>query len=607
MSKENNKYSLIKFGLSEIKRKNLKQIYTFYCYWIKSNSSKTISSNEIFDNWKDIGVYEDAKKEAKISREITFLQNNYLAAIESLKSDKNTYTIHSTEISDNWENDEEFYSLSNIDFSFFQFMLKQKYKINGKDKSAFFSIFSYLIKNRKIMPDIIISDEYKNHIQNVIISNDYNNILKLVSYNSGSTIEKRKKDELRDNLIKTFVGDYVSKEFTYKKSIISLNEYLEFLKKNNDEKPADGILELILNNEKSNDEKNFNYSKWKKGQEKEKIIEKIKIINKEDFVWRVIKRIIFGGYSSYKNLIINHINCLSCVFDINSKDEFKIRDKNFEKALSNILQDEEKILSLKTEKFYSSKDLIRIFDLKYNNESKPLELQNENDRIINSVYSKKKLDQILKEINNAISGDKPRYKDNEINNIILNHEHIKGQVNWPTFYEFIIGMIFLKKEYGFESTNWKDKISKHLNLKIDGSLCPIRFAGAGITDISFNYNKGFCNIEPTTQLYRQTGHEYDSVIDHLEKTFNERGNNYGISIIAAPVLEDKLEMAVDGWNNKKIKENKQIILFDKNALSNFLNNDISLKEASQQKWIDFVEQLNKISKDEYIIYESKVI
>lgn len=617
MTNRRNYFTLVKFGVSEIKRKNLKQTYTLYTDWLNKNGPSFYKNKEaVYKEWKEIKIYEDQKKESNVDREIIFLKQN--GFIKTNNTNNNGYNFVISEITINWDNNgQNLFFLKDIDYSFFQFLLKQKFLEKGKEKSAFVHIFKNLLHNKELNPDIIISNNYINEMKIGIINKDKNKILKLIKYKSGSPNKSNnkelnifhiEKDSIRNSIIDLYIDFFLDKGKYEINLINEIKRYFNLIHNFNENssgskaKIASGLLELIFN---KNSLDNYAISDLVKMKDHE-IIAKINIKNDEDFLNRIKNKIIFSSYSDYKNLIMNHINCLSSLFDISKKNDilvFNVHDKSIEKFLLELTEKEEEILKLKVDRFYKKDELLHELNIKNLDNLGNIDwqtLDNINDKQINDCYTFEKIRAILNSISEAILIQKKDYNINKIQKIISNDEHVKGQVNWPTYYEFIIGITFLKKIYGETSQNWKNKIEKHLRLTIDGSLCPIRFAGAGRADIIFNDHDKISIIEPTTQLYRQVKHEHDSVIDHLENEIKKSSIkiSYGFSILVAPKIEEKFMDSISGFNSKN--DNKEILAFDNSSLIKILDSQYS----NNNIWnLDFLQSL--VASD-FIIIDNKI-
>lgn len=597
MSDKKKKFSLIKFGVSEIKRKNLKQTYTLYTDWI-IKQSMPINKNkyEIFDEWKKQNIYEEQKKEKNIGREISFLYNNgFILDLDNLETCNKNISFKPSEISCKWStNEETLFYLKNIDYSFFQFLLKQKYWENNKKKSAFVHIIKYLLINEKLTPDIIISDNYIKFIKQIIFSKNKASIMTLIKYNSGSPNNKdymdkkrNKNDELRDDIVESYVEYYFEKNIKESDLINKIIEYFKIIQNTQTKKAniSSGLLELVFNKKEGDNLKLYkinNLVKWTYQQIKNKIY----IKNDDNFLERVKNRIIMGSYSDYKNLIVNHINCLSSLFDINDKLIFTVRNNKIKKFLFELIEKEDIILELKSEQFYTKKELISKLNIMIDENNDWKDVNRRNDNRINECYTFSKMKQIINSISKSVLITGNGYNNKKVQDIIKNDEHVRGQVNWPTYYEFIVGIIFLKKIYGECSKNWREKMEKHLRLTIDGSLCPIRFASGGRSDILFWDKNKVYTIEPTTQLFRQTKHEYESILDHLDKEIKNSSINKceGFSIVVAPKIEERFKETMSNNQTKNIK----LLCFDNASLIKILD---SIHSKSCVWNLDFLSSL----------------
>lgn len=583
MDNRNKEFSLIKFGVSEIKRKNLKQTYTLYTDWINEQGDCIDKKeSDIFEEWKKITIYEEQKKDINIGREMNFLKSN--GFIVNFKNIDKKNSFYNSGISKNWSNNNEtLFYLKEIDYSFFLFLIKQKYWERNQEKSAFIHIIKYLLTNKKLEEDIIISNNYVEHIKNIVTNRDKKSIINLLKYKSGSPkigginrIDQYKKDEIRDSIIILYTDYYFENKINEHCLIKKIMEYFKKVNSIANAKIASGLLELIFRKTKNND---FKYQiKSLAELSYEEIRMKIIIQNEDDFLQKIKNRIVMGSYSDYKNLIVNHINCLSSLFDISKKNNeliFTVHDEKVEKFLFELMEKENELLKLKIEKFYTKKELIEKLNITIDENNNWENIDEVNDKRINEVYTLERIKNILDMITQAIATNGNTYNNKKIKDIIDSDAHVNGQVNWPTYYEFIIGIIFLKKTYGEYSKNWKDKIKRHLRLSVDGSLCPIRFASGGRADIFFKNDNMIYTIEPTTQLYRQTKQEYESVLDHLEKEIknNPIEQCCGLSIIAAPKIESRLANTLS--NHNSFNKNIQLLWFDNHSLIKILNSNHS--------------------------------
>ncbi len=562
----NKKYNLIKFGISETKRSNIKQSYTLLVDIINNNNNIPLTVQEIFQKMKNNRFYLEQKKEMKINRELSLIKKLNFAKIEENKDNK-TYIFQKTKISENWENEkfnEKFFGLSSVDFSFFQLLLKMKYKSNNELKSVFFNLLTGLKKNNKLEKNIIMDIHYRTYIKKIIDNKNIDSLLKLISLKSGSANELQK--PLNNNVIEYFLKIWKSNNANYSELYDAINQIyeknLEF---------SDGISELI-----------FGYINNKNG--KEKII-KIKQFNKmylenkeklnsliqesfENIEKRVIDRIIKGAWGSYRHLIKTHLNSIDGIFEFDHKDNFKIKD-NFKYLIETILESGEKrILQLEEKTFYSPEELLHFFKLENKFIEKNL------IKVINEYYSNKKLIDLFEKLKDIYSS---KIENKELSRIIKNHEHIKGKVDTPTFFEFIIGMAFLSKNRTKKITNEKEYLESHFHTKLDTNLCPIRFAPGGRSDIFIarDDHKIFLNIEPTTQLYNQTKMELDPARNHLVAQIKKNKFPQGISIIVAPKINKNLFLDIIGWNNDQTPR-LEIKLFNINLILEMLKSELDI-------------------------------
>ena len=556
-----NGYDLVKFGRSETKRSNIKQTYTLLIDAINENDNNWITDKEFFDILKEKKYFLEEKKEIDITREKSIIKSLLnLAVIEENKEEKKLKFI-SNEISKKWEYNkynQKFFGLSSIDFSFFQALLKMRYKSNGEYKSSFFHILDQLTKKNKLKKNILIDLNYREIIKEIIDNKDIEKLKKILKLKSGS--KNKLKKELNDECIFTFLNIWKNNDENYSNLYNSINT----IYKNNLEF-SDGISELIFGYK---DNKKINIRHFYKMYPEENMNEFISQIKKSisNIEARVIDKIISGSWNSYRHLIKNHLNSLDTIFEFNNKDEFKIKE-NFQYLIDTILKfGENRILELDKNKLYNPDELLHFFKLKNKKNTMPIV------NIINEYYSNEKLIILFNKLKNIyIKGHKG---NNKIETIIREHQHIKGKVDFPTFFEFIIGMAFLSKNKSKEDINEKDYLEKHFNTKLDTNLCPIRFAAGRKTDIYIEKNDEqlFLNIEPTTQLTNQTSMELDSVRNHLISAINKNQFPKGICIIVAPQIKETLSQDIRGWNEDE-KPKLEIKLFDIDLILKMLKSD----------------------------------
>jgi len=565
------KFDLIKFGKSEIKRNNIKQSYTCIIDFINENNNKFLSEEEIVNILRGKKFYKENKRQNNAKREISFINSS---AFGSLKKEGKKFKIVKNEISVNWdvENNNKFWGLTSIDFSFFQFLLKSTFKINDTKRSSFFHLMKYLKKNGKIDKEIIVPQELKDDINSKIDLRDIENIKKMCFYKSGSS--NKKINKLSNDLVNEFLNAWYDDG-----NFDKIHSIIEKMIENKQKKFSNGMNELLF----GENSKIKSLHSYKKNMNKNP--EKINLLIKkgiQDIKSRILLRIICGSWSDYRYLIKSHLNALDNIFIISINDEVLIREKYKELIYSIIEKGENNILKLKKNKFYSSKELLNFFNLKNSNdifENKP--------KIIKEFYTVKKLISLFKNIKKSIENEKNNYSYNYlmVDKIIKNHQHIKGKVDFPTFYEFISGMAFLSKEFERNSSNFENEdsiIRKTFRAKLDTSLCPIRFAAGGRADIQIfkSDNKEFINIEPTTQLRDQTSMEFSSVRRHLNSDWKsniEKKLDSAKAIIVATKKDENLDMDLSGWNEKNYPK-LEIKAYDADTIIKMLESNDSIFE-----------------------------
>lgn len=542
------KINLIKFGRSEIKRTNIKQSYTYLIDLINKNSGKLLSREDIVKQLKDEKFYKDEKKESNPNREISFINSSYFGQLE-LEGKK--LKVTSNEISKNWDNEKydlSFFGLTSIDFAFFQFLLKSTYKSNEKIKSSFFHLIKFLIEYKKIEKNMIISEELEKELKDDIFSKNINKLINKCTFKSGSS--NQEVSSLSNELVNEFLNLWHKDEENpnYENIHIIINKIMD----GKSIKFSSGISELIFG------EKNKinSFAKYIKGMANNP--EKINGFicdGINDIYNRVLSRIIAGSWGDYRYLIKSHLNALDNIFIINGNDEFFIAEKYQELINTIINKGESTILKLEKNKFYSPSELLDFFGLKNQ------VIQTEKAVIIKKFYTIDKLKDLFKSIDKFIisKNNNHTYNTSGIYKIIQNHEHIKGKVDFPTFYEFISGMAFLSKQFeekpnSFENEN--EIILKTFRGKLDTSLCPVRFAAGGRADVQIfsSEKRQFINIEPTTQLIDQTRMELCSVRNHLEKDWkvnNDKKLKLAKAIIVTTKNDKNIIDDLKGWNKKE--------------------------------------------------------
>ena len=69
------KYDLVKFGVSETKRTNIKQSYTILVDFVIKNNGKKLSESEIFQFLKEARFFTGFKIEENVKREMSLINN----------------------------------------------------------------------------------------------------------------------------------------------------------------------------------------------------------------------------------------------------------------------------------------------------------------------------------------------------------------------------------------------------------------------------------------------------------------------------------------------------------------------------------------------------
>lgn len=530
------KHTLLKIGLSETKRKDIKATYIKYAEWMNLNNNKKISINQIFKDWIELGVYKEEKKEEiNINREIGLIRKLGFGII---KKEGEEYYIKASEVATNinTESNIKLWGMEHVDFFYFQLLIKQRY--NSNTTSELKSIYDYLkTNNYKLDEYILLSLEYKNYIKETVVNANYENILKLVRYKSGS--KNQEKDNLRNKIIELYIELQITKDVRIKQSIIYLIKSWSW------NSFSEGLSIFIFG---ANITPNFFYNNE---------ID-IDILNENDFIKRIESKIILGVKSSYLFLIKSHLNSLNILFEFNSENVLVIDD--IQKSRIESILDHNKVNELNLEKYYTVQEFINFFGI--NNYYNDIQ---EEIKIMERYYSKDKLIGILNDLKILYKEGKDNM--NYINKYIGELEHINGCCDKNTFFEFIVGLCFLDKSG--KITN--EEVRKSLNTKLDTLMAPIRFAPGGQSDIIILYKETIINIEPTTQLYRQSKMELDSARDHLRSSMkNNSIYNYGYSIIVAPRISSDLWNDIKGFNEENTNK-MSIKLFDIDSLIDMLN------------------------------------
>ncbi|MGL5438358.1 MAG: hypothetical protein ACRDA7_01335 [Metamycoplasmataceae bacterium] len=549
---EKREYVLIKFGASEAKRKDIKSVYIKYAFWLKENNGKILTIEEIFNDWKELSIYVgDKKKKMEISREVYLIKK---LGLGKFKKRDSGFLIEASEVSLNIENDEgKLWGMEKIDFFFFQIILKQKYLSKNKECNTFKDIFNFLENNNfELNENVLINKEYEEYIKKLIIDKDQEGLSKLLRYQSGPSKENENYDSenTKGKIIDFFIKLQIEKDESFSTSIknLLLNNKLVELPK--------GLSFLLFG-------EGITLKSWFKNIENFPI----KILdNDEEFFKRIKSRIIKCCKNEYLYLIRSHFNSLRILFEFNNDNILEI-DYLQKEEIKKIL-DSNKLNELIIDKYYSPFEFIKIFNLNNNISF----LKEDSSNIFEKFYKKENLINLLNEIKGFYKDGKEDSK--KFNELLEKHPHINGLCDKNTFFEFISGLVFLSKCKKTENLD----IKKYLNLKVDSQYVPQRFAGPGIADGTIILEKELINIEPTTQIFRQTKMELDSARGHLINSMNENKEiSKGICIIIAPLITKLLSLDIKGWN-EEYKEKMTIKLFDIDSLIEMLKSEKELSE-----------------------------
>ncbi|MGL5519878.1 MAG: hypothetical protein ACRDBR_00395, partial [Metamycoplasmataceae bacterium] len=251
------------------------------------------------------------------------------------------------------------------------------------------------------------------------------------------------------------------------------------------------------------------------------------------------------------------------LFEFDNENVLKIG--YLQKEEINKIINSDKLNELILDKYYSPTEFIELFNLNNNISF----LKEESNSVFQQFYKKEDIINLLTEIKSCYEDRKESLIKFKFKAILKKHPHVKGLCDKNTFFEFISGLAFLSK---CKKTKNLD-IKKYLNLKVDSQYVPQRFAGPGIADGTIVLENRLINIEPTTQLVRQTKMELDSARGHLINSMNEnKGINKGICIIIAPLITKDLSLDIIGWN-EEYKDKMVIKLFDIDSLIEMLKSE----------------------------------
>ncbi|MGL5520149.1 MAG: hypothetical protein ACRDBR_01810, partial [Metamycoplasmataceae bacterium] len=338
----NNKYNLLKLGVSEAKRKDIKSIYVKYAFWLRENNGKILTTEKIFNDWKDLDIYVgEYKKEMKITREISLINK---LGLGRLKKENSGFLVEASDVSKNAEieDDIKLWGIDKIDFFFFQLILKQTYISKNKKHNSFKDIYEFLEANNfELNGNILINKDYEEYIQKIIIDKNDEEIYKLIQYKSGTPKKSDNYDEnkIKDKIINLFIKLQIEKNIDFSieiKNLLLTSKWTKFPKglsfllfgK------TISLYELIENNE--------NYS--------------IKVLENDEFFNRIKFRMMEASKNDYLYLIRSHFNCLSILFEFDNENVLKIG--YLQKEEINKIINSDKLNELILDKYYSPTEFI---------------------------------------------------------------------------------------------------------------------------------------------------------------------------------------------------------------------------------------------------------
>lgn len=519
------KLKLLKFGVSECKRTDIKNTYDSYAKFLKDNNNKILSEEEITKEFLELNIYHIEKKEWKISREKSLIEKT-LKIGQIISQNNNKYLILSNEISENWNTESNFLGLSNSDFSFFQLIIKMRISDNDKFKSNYHHILNFLVKNDyKISSRIILSNESFNMIKELIKNKNIVELKKICLPCSGNGNPKKLE------MTKELINLYLEIVFGNKKEVLFKEKMNVYISQFN-ELPKKHYLRKLF------------YDKDNK-------------INFEidSLIDRVIERIIGGSWLDYQYLIRSHLNSILCLYSF-FDDELKINDK-FLPILKIIISNEKLLLNLKQEKYYSSNELLKYFEIDNIN------LITKNEDIIKKYYNDNEINKILDAVEKDFSNNNNnQYK--QIKKCISENNHLKGVISPPTFFEFICSIIIIKMIFNNSISNRNEIIKKSLNTSLDSDLRPIRFAAGRRADCVIEKDDYTIFIESTLQINGQMKMEFNSIVNHFKnKKFTDAKK---ILYFISPKIESLFHKHMD------YEFKKNYIPFDTISLKMIVNN-----------------------------------
>ena len=186
-------------------------------------------------------------------------------------------------------------------------------------------------------------------------------------------------------------------------------------------------------------------------------------------------------------------------------------------------------------------------------------------------------------------------------------EYVKNYIAWecdvPTIFEYIIGICWYK------ISGYKGNLSSFLNMSLDSSLLPVRFAGGGKADIVFKYDDHDLMIEVTlSKKENQRKMELEPVSRHLGRyKLQNKGNHYALFI--ASHLDPNVLVGFRSYsklkyyntsNTNEFTQNLQIIPLDISDIIQIIKSKISYE--SFYKLIN--EAYEDVEQDGYIWYKN---
>ncbi len=516
------KFEVVKFGQSEHKRSDLISFYISAAISFKEMEDKRLEidqNKKVYDILRKNNVLKKDKKVEKISREISFFSYK--------EKDNNSFPLFKL-------NNKKIISTN---------LLKNILKYNENDSKKIFgktylehSILFYLLKSGK-------NKARKNPLLYAIElakseSNDYDTFIKNVLEMNIENIFDLYNNCIDDNQIKMFRKEFAKcgsgipgvNEDREIKQLQELRDSIFFILFDNisNKQNYSKILDLVLKYNEYSKYKNKNINKaikkffgndfFKKINDanihKDVLLQEIKIILRKNDIRNFIEKIYLGNkIKDYSYLLSSYFSLLN--FFVIENDVVKIDNINAT-LIDFIINNIEKIYLFD----YINDD---IFDFYENNLEK---IPNNNEfeysikEIIKTYYNKQTFEEFFESIKN-------NYDQNKITENVIKYfskkrnSHIKGLIDGPTIYEFVINILFFSIFYNndLNSSDNNDsflnyEFRKSINTLLTSNFIPQRFASGGRPDAIFNeFN---LIVEPTLQLKGQIKHEVQSINNHLK-------------------------------------------------------------------------------------------